>query len=136
MAANHSETQESDEYFDPYDKAQMGAFIQKQVQAALAPSRQQQTDAELAKAYNDTLAKYGSDRNFKTTMAQALENCLRDSQTGKKFDIQSAYEAASDSESRQRPGSHLPKRAATIAGLGQLIEHNVRTGRARPYKTR
>jgi len=127
-----------DEYFDPYDRTQMNALIERRVQAALAPSKQAQADSELARQYNDTLSKYGSDSNFKVVMAEALEQCLRDSQGGKSVDIQRAYENASESTSR-RPGqklSHLPARAKTIRGLGALIQHNVETGRAKPYKSR
>src|SRR5262245_696546 len=45
MAANHSE--QDNEYFDPYDREQLNALVEKRVQAALQPSRQQKSDAEL-----------------------------------------------------------------------------------------
>src|SRR5262245_33447877 len=92
---NHSETLDDLEGFDPYDRTQMNALIERRVQAALAPSRQAQADSELARQYNDTVAKYGSDSNFKAVMAEALEQCLRDSQGGKQIDIGRAYENAS-----------------------------------------
>jgi len=135
---NHSETLDDLEDFDPFDREQMNALIERRVQAALAPSRQQQTDNELASQYNSTLAKFGSDSNFKAIMGRALEMCLADSKTGRAINIEKRYEEASAANSRQtgKALEHLPGRAKTVRGLGALIQHNFETGRARPYRGR
>lgn len=127
-----------DEDFDPFDREQMNALIERRVQAALTPSRRAQSDAAMAEQYNRVVAQFGSDSNFKAVMDEALENCIRDANVGKPVDIEQAYQQASESVS-SRPGqrtAHLPSKAKTIKGLGELIDFNHRTGRARPYKSR
>lgn len=137
MAVNHSETLDDLEAIDPYDTEQLGAFIQRQVQAALAPSRQQQHDSELARQYNETVARFGDDGNFRETMNRALEACLVDAKAGRSINIEKQYQAASESANRQpgQRGSHLPTRARSIKDLGKIIDFNNRCGRARPYRS-
>lgn len=129
--------QQAAEYHRQND-AYMEAMIDRRVQAALTPSRQAQNEAEAVDQYNRAVEKYGADENFKSVMEDVLQLCARDIQTGKPLDIEARYREVSESTSR-RPDqrlSHLPTKAKTVTGLGQLIEHNHRTGRAKPFGNR
>lgn len=126
-----------DEGQEAYHRA-VDAYIDSRVSAALTPSRQQQTEAEAVAQYNRTFERFGDDSNFKAVLDEALQRCLRDANAGRPIDIEQAYAEASESVSR-RPGqrtSHLPSKARTVRDLGKIIEHNHKSGRAKPYRGR
>lgn len=124
------------EGFDPFDVEQLGKFVQRQVQSALTPSHSARQEAEAVRQYNQCFERFGADPNFKETLDEVLQACVRDIQAGRPLNIEQRYEEASESV-RTRPGkrlSHLPAR--TIRDLGKIIDHNNRSGRARPYRGR
>lgn len=132
--------------FDPQHVAEFhrqnaeyyGSLVDQRVQAALQPSRQALNEAEAVEQYNRLFAKCGDDSNFKSTLDEALQLCVRDIQSGKPLDIEKRYLEVSESVSR-RPGerlSHLPAKAKSVAGLGQLIDFHHRRGTARPFNGR
>jgi len=128
--------------FDLYDEESAAAFqrandeyIESKVQAALAPSRQAVSDAELVAQYNRTVSKYADDANFKPVMDEALQACARDARAGKPVNIEQAYERTSEAVSGRsgQRSAHLPSKARTVAGLGALIDFNHKSGRAKPF---
>ena len=108
------------------------------IQAANAQSRHDQQFNDVREQYNSCFAKYGDDGNFKEAMNDALALCDADDKAGKPVNIEARYLEVSDATSR-RSGerlSHLPSKARSIKGLGQLIEFHHQRGTARPFNGR